>query len=94
MLDFYADWCVSCKEMERDTFSAAIVKSRIDQMVTLQADVTDNLDEHKALLKRFDLFGPPGIVFFDRRGGEIKGLRVVGFQPADSFAATLDSVLR
>jgi thiol:disulfide interchange protein DsbD len=94
MLDFYADWCVSCKEMERDTFSVDSVKARMDQMLTLQADVTDNLDEHKALLKRFDLFGPPGIVFFDRRGDEIKGLRVVGFQAADVFAATLDTVLR
>lgn len=94
MLDFYADWCVSCKEMERDTFSTTMVKTRLDQMVALQADVTANLDEHKALLKRFDLFGPPGIVFFDRRGEEIKGLRVVGFQAADRFSATLDSVLR
>ena len=94
MLDFYADWCVSCKEMERDTFSASVVKSRLDDMVALQADVTANLEEHKALLKRFDLFGPPGIVFFDRRGEEVKGLRVVGFQPADRFAATLDTVLR
>ena len=94
MLDFYADWCVTCKEMERDTFSAGEVKTRLDQMVVLQADVTDNLDEHKALLKRFDLFGPPGIVFFDRRGEEVEGLRVVGFQAADRFAATLDTVLR
>ncbi|NBR30415.1 MAG: thiol:disulfide interchange protein, partial [Betaproteobacteria bacterium] len=94
MLDFYADWCVSCKEMERDTFSASSVKARLDDMVALQADVTANSEEHKALLKRFDLFGPPGIVFFDRRGEEVKGLRVVGFQPADRFAAILDSVLR
>ena len=94
MLDFYADWCVACKEMERDTFSAAVVQSRLSGMVVLQADVTQNLDAHKALLKRFDLFGPPGIVFFDRRGEEVKGLRVVGFQPADRFAATLDTVLR
>ena len=60
----------------------------------LQADVTQNLDEHKALLKRFGLFGPPGIVFFDRQGNEINGLRVIGFQPADKFAATLDLALR
>ena len=94
MLDFYADWCVSCKEMERDTFTADIVKTKMGQLIALQADVTSNLDEHKALLKRFDLFGPPGIVFFNRRGEEIKGLRVVGFQAADSFAGTLDTVLR
>ena len=93
MLDFYADWCVSCKEMERYTFSDGAIEARLEEMVNLQADVTDNLDEHKALLKRFGLFGPPGIVFFDRGGKEIGGLRVVGFQPADKFAATLDLVL-
>ena len=60
----------------------------------LQADVTANTPEHAALLKRFRLFGPPGIVFFDRDGREIQGLRVIGFQPADKFAAVLDEVLR
>ena len=62
-------------------------------MVLLQADVTANNAEHAALLKRFRLFGPPGIVFFDREGREIQGLRVIGFQPADRFAAVLDQVL-
>ena len=94
MLDFYADWCVSCKEMERYTFTADAVQTRLAGMTTLQADVTLNLDEHKALLKRFSLFGPPGIVFFDRQGIQIQGLRVVGFQPADKFAAILDLALR
>jgi thiol:disulfide interchange protein DsbD len=94
LLDFYADWCVSCKEMERYTFSDDAVRARLGEMVKLQADVTANLDDHKALLKRFGLFGPPGIVFFDRQGNEIKGLRVIGFQPADKFAATLDLALR
>ena len=94
MLDFYADWCVSCKEMERYTFTDEAVRARLAGMVLLQADVTQNLDDHKALLKRFGLFGPPGIVFFGRDGNEIKGLRVVGFQPAEKFAATLDLALR
>jgi thioredoxin:protein disulfide reductase len=94
MLDFYADWCVSCKEMESYTFTDSTVQARLGGVIKLQADVTANLDDHKALLKRFGLFGPPGIVFFDRRGDEIKGVRVVGFQPADKFAATLDLVLR
>jgi thiol:disulfide interchange protein DsbD len=94
MLDFYADWCVSCKEMERYTFSDDAVRARLGEMVKLQADVTANLDDHKALLKRFDLFGPPGIVFFDRQGHEITGLRVIGFQPADKFAAILDLALK
>ena len=93
LLDFYADWCVTCKEMEAFTFTDAGVRKRLDEMVKLQVDVTANLDEHKALLRRFGLFGPPGIVFFDRQGNEIKGLRVIGFQPADKFAATLDLVL-
>lgn len=94
LLDFYADWCVTCKEMESYTFTNDAVQSRLGEMVKLQADVTANLDDHKALLKRFGLFGPPGIVFFDRQGNEIRGLRVVGFQPADKFVATLDLVLR
>ncbi len=93
MLDFYADWCVSCKEMERYTFTDADVQARMGQMVLLQADVTVNTPEHSALLKRFNLFGPPGIIFFDRRGREIEGLRVIGYQPAKEFAAVLDRVL-
>jgi thiol:disulfide interchange protein DsbD len=93
MLDFYADWCVSCKEMERYTFSNTQVQARMQQMVKLQADVTANTAQHSVLLKRFSLFGPPGIIFFDRGGREIQGLRVIGFQAADKFAVTLDQVL-
>jgi thiol:disulfide interchange protein DsbD len=93
MLDFYADWCVSCKEMERYTFSDAAVRAKLRQMVKLQADVTAGNAEHGALLQRFRLFGPPGIVFFDRSGQEIAGLRVIGFQSAEKFAAVLDQAL-
>jgi thiol:disulfide interchange protein DsbD len=93
MLDFYADWCISCKEMERYTFSDERVQARFRDMALLQADVTANTTEHAALLRRFRLFGPPGIVFFDREGREIKGLRVIGFQPADRFVAALDQAL-
>jgi thioredoxin:protein disulfide reductase len=93
MLDFYADWCVSCKEMERFTFTDPQVRARLDRMLLLQADVTANSDDDKALLKRFALFGPPGIVFFDKAGAEIGGERVVGFQPAKDFAQVLDRVL-
>jgi thiol:disulfide interchange protein DsbD len=93
MLDFYADWCVSCKEMERYTFSDPEVQSRLAGMIKIQADVTANTAEHKELLKRFRLFGPPGIVFFDPAGREIQGLRVIGFQPAGKFAAVLDQAL-
>jgi len=93
MLDFYADWCVSCKEMERYTFSDERVQARFREIVLLQADVTANSAEHAALLRRFRLFGPPGIVFFDRDGRDIQGLRVIGFQPADRFVAVLDQAL-
>ncbi len=85
MLDFYADWCVSCKEMERFTFSDAAVQARLKNVVLLQADVTANSEADKALLKRFGLFGPPGILFFDAQGKELTDLRVTGFQDAPQF---------
>ena len=89
MLDFYADWCVSCKEMERFTFSDVKVKAELAQMVLLQVDVTKNSPEDQRLLKRYRLFGPPGIIFFDKGGREIPGLRVIGYQPADKFLHSL-----
>jgi len=89
MLDFYADWCVSCREMEAYTFSDERVKAKFAGMLLLQVDVTANSAEHKALLKRFSLFGPPGIVFFDAQGREIPGLRVIGYQNAERFLKTL-----
>jgi len=92
MLDFYADWCVSCKEMERFTFSDARVREKMRSMVLLQVDVTANNEDDKALLKRFNLFGPPGIIFFDRKGQEISGVRVIGYQPADRFLESLAHV--
>jgi thiol:disulfide interchange protein DsbD len=94
MLDFYADWCVSCKEMERFTFSDPRVQAKLADALLLKADVTLNTAEHKALLKRFNLFGPPGILFFDPQGREVPGIKVVGFQDADDFLATLDTVMR
>ncbi|TVO64928.1 protein-disulfide reductase DsbD [Denitromonas ohlonensis] len=93
MLDFYADWCVSCKEMERFTFSDPAVQARMGQMLLLKADVTANTADDQALLKRFGLFGPPGIIFFTPGGSEIAGQRVVGFMPADDFTGQLDAVL-
>jgi thiol:disulfide interchange protein DsbD len=88
MLDFYADWCVSCKEMERFTFSDPRVHARLQQFDLLRADVTANNADDQLLLKRFKLFGPPGIIFFDRRGNEV--LRVVGYESADVFLRRLD----
>lgn len=88
MLDFYADWCVSCKEMEKFTFSDPRVQAKLKQMNLLRADVTANNTDDQALLKRFGLFGPPGIIFFDQGGKEV--LRVVGYESADKFLRTLD----
>ena len=82
MLDFYADWCVSCKEMEHFTFADPAVIQQMAGMTLLQADVTANNADDKALLKRFELFGPPGIIFF--KGGKEVG-RVVGFEDAKTF---------
>ena len=94
MLDFYADWCVSCKEMERFTFSDARVQAQLSGWLLLQADVTANSDDDKALLTRFGLFGPPGILFFNSAGEEIKNVRVIGFQGADEFLGTLSNLPR
>lgn len=91
MLDFYADWCVSCKEMERFTFSDARVQGRLANALLIQADVTANNANDRELLKRFKLFGPPGIIFFDRQGAELQALRVIGYQDAEHFLQTLQS---
>jgi len=93
MLDFYADWCVSCREMERFTFTDPGVAQRMAGMVLVQADVTANNADDRALLKRFRLFGPPGIMFFEPGGKEIADARVVGFQDAKRFTESLDRVL-
>ena len=93
MLDFYADWCVSCLEMEKFTFSDPEVAARMDRVLLLQADVTRMTADDKALLARFDLFGPPGILFFDARGQVLPDARVIGFKKADAFRAVLDRVL-
>jgi thioredoxin:protein disulfide reductase len=85
MLDFYADWCVSCKEMERFTFADPAVRSALANAVLLQADVTANDGHDKALLERFGIFGPPTIAFFGPDGAERKNFRIVGFKPADRF---------
>ena len=93
MLDFYADWCISCKEMERFTFTDAEVKNRLRDVVLLQVDVTENTIDDEALLKYFKLFGPPGILFFDRQGREIYDARTIGYQNKEDFLAILNAVL-
>jgi thiol:disulfide interchange protein DsbD len=86
MLDFYADWCVSCKEMEHYTFTDSKVKNAVAGALLLQADVTANDADDKALLQRFGIFGPPTIVFFGTDGTERTNYRVVGFMSAEKFA--------
>ena len=93
MLDFYADWCVSCKEMERFTFTDPKVQARLKDVLLLQANVTDNNDADKALLKRFGLFGPPGMIFFDKNGVEQK-YRVIGYEKTDKFLQSINSALK
>ncbi len=89
MLDFYADWCVACKELEQNTFSDQTVQQLLKNTMLLQVDVTANTAEDKALLKRFGLYGPPGIAFFNHLGQELTTLKTVGFQNADHFSMTL-----
>ena len=89
MLDFYADWCVSCKEMEKLTFVDPAVKARLANTVLLQVDVTANDADDRAMLKRFGLFGPPGIILFDRQGKEIPDSRVIGYQDTNKFLGSL-----
>ncbi|MEZ5562663.1 MAG: protein-disulfide reductase DsbD [Gammaproteobacteria bacterium] len=89
MLDFYADWCVSCKELERYTFSDPAVRKELDRAIALQADVTAMDADDQALMKRFGIIGPPTIVFFHADGSEQPGFRVVGFMKAEAFAAHL-----
>jgi len=92
MLDFYADWCISCKEMEAYTFTDANVQQKLRDFVLLQADVTANDDDDKALLQRFNLFGPPGIIFFAPDGQERSTQRVIGFQDAATFMQSLSQL--
>ncbi|MFZ6758238.1 protein-disulfide reductase DsbD [Undibacterium sp. Ji50W] len=89
ILDFYADWCVSCKEMERFTFSEPKVSEQLKQVRLLQVDVTANSDMEKALMKRFSLFGPPGIILFDRSGKEVPDSRIIGYLEPERFVQHL-----
>jgi thiol:disulfide interchange protein DsbD len=89
MLDFYADWCTSCIEMEHTTFRDPAVQQALQGVLLLQADVTVNSADDRALLSRFKLFGPPGILFFDAQGREQVDARVVGFQKTAEFNASV-----
>ena len=91
LLDFYADWCISCKEMEIKTFGNAAVVKKMQEFILVQADVTRNTAEHQALLKQYGLFGPPGILLFNPAGEEQTNQRVVGFMPPDRFLLRLNA---
>jgi len=91
MLDYYADWCVSCKEMERFTFSDPKVRTKLKNAVLLQADVTANNEDDKALLAHYELFGPPAILFFGPDGKELVAQRVTGYQNAEQFLDSLEN---
>ena len=91
LLDFYADWCISCKEMEIKTFANSAVAKKMQEYILVQADVTSNTAAHQALLKRYGLFGPPGILLFNPAGEEQTNQRVVGFMPPDRFLLRLNA---
>jgi len=85
MLDFYADWCVSCKELEHDTFTDPKVRQALSRITPLQADVTANEARDHELLQRFGLIGPPAVLFFTPEGRECKNARLIGFVPPQQF---------
>ena len=93
LLDFYADWCISCKEMEINTFANSEVNKELQRFILLQADVTKNSTDNQALLKRFGLFGPPGILIFDLNSVEQKDQRVIGYMPPQRFVERLKKAL-
>ena len=92
LLDFYADWCISCKEMEISTFANPEVSQELKQFILLQVDMTKNSAENQALLKRFGLYGPPGILIFNLDSQEQQSLRVVGYMPPQRFIERLKQV--
>ncbi len=93
LLDLYADWCISCKTMERSVFPDPQVASRLKAFTLLRADVTDNDGQDRALLNHYGLFGPPSLVFFGEDGRELEEVRVQGEVNADTLAAHLGAVL-
>ena len=89
MLDFYADWCVACLEFEKFTFTDKEVSTLMEQYILLKADVTENNQNDKVLMKRFNIFGPPAILFFNNSGDEVKQIRTIGFKNSKDFKKIL-----
>ena len=85
MIDYYADWCISCAELEKYTFSDAKVIESLNDFILLQADVTDDNEDSKKLLKTYQLIGPPAILFFNQQGQELRHFRLVGYKEASQF---------
>ena len=94
MLDFYADWCIACKELEKYTFTDKGVQDALAGTLLIQADVTQNDEADQALLKKLGLIGPPAILFYDRTGNEVKNARLVGFVPAEDFIPHVRAALQ
>jgi len=92
MLDFYADWCTTCKELERHTFTDPRVQAQLGKMLVLKADVTDGNDADKALMKRFGVYAPPVMVFFDQNGKQNEDVRITGYLPPNEFLKTIESI--
>ena len=92
MLDFYADWCISCKEMEAYTFTDERVKQQLSRFILIQADVTKNASDENALLQRFNLIGPPAILFFGPDKQERTASRVIGYQNSETFLANINNL--
>ncbi|TXH67018.1 MAG: hypothetical protein E6Q85_09715 [Thiothrix sp.] len=92
LFDFYADWCVSCREMDKYTFTDPAVKTALQNFVLLRADLSSITKAHRELLAQFNLYGPPGIIIFDTKGQERKNLRLVGFMRAEPFAQHVSQI--
>ena len=94
MLDFYADWCVTCKEYENITFADAAVQAQLKNTILLQVDVTANNDDDIAFMKRYEIFGPPAILFWDKQGKELSDFRIVGYQGPQQFLAWIKNAFK
>ena len=92
MLDFSADWCAACKELEEITFADATVKAKMNEFVLIRADVTENGDDEKALSKKYGVFGPPAILFFDKDLNVRKAKTIIGFTPPEEFLTHLNNL--
>ena len=92
MIDFYADWCVACKELEEITFKDADVKNKMQEFVLIQADVTANKQEQKDLSQKYGVFGPPVLIFLDENSKVLKSKTIVGYVEAEEFLTHLNKI--